>query len=529
MNLVIDKYKEDLENFAPLDLYFSEFISKKEAITDERIKCALAFLFFQSRQGHLCVNSEDISSPLFSKEFLTFIKGGISQLKNCKAVVQYKSCYYLHKNWVTENHIINDINRLQLGASLFSSSNSFEVESKKLLDQKVISKEQFLLFKRCIEKKLVFLSGGPGSGKTYTASRLLEVIAKVSTNLKVVITAPTGKAVSNLQEKIANLKLDFEYQSKTIHSLLKLSELQNVSFENPKINADLIIVDEASMIDAFLFALFLSSVGDDTTVIFMGDQDQLPSVEGGCPFADIVHAKKDLCVKLHTSHRFKNVELVNLLKEGDPASFLNEITLKNIHEESVFDWDPSIVYSRITSLVENHLVIHSSQKIDPESALKEFEKFRLLNCIRQGNYGVDAINQNLYSFFSKKYSKDTLAYPILITENNFQMKLFNGMTGIIIKESGVENAYFKIEGQLKAFPKLALPGYELGFVISVHKSQGSEYDNVYIIIPPGSEKFGKQVLYTAVTRAKFKVKILGPLSVIEATIKNIGAKKSLIG
>ena len=529
MDLMTDKYKEDLGNFSHLDLYFSEFLSKKEAISDVNIKYALAFLFFQSRQGHLCVSGKDIFSSLFSEDFLMLVKMGFSQLKNCKTIIEYKSCYYLHKNWVIESHIIDDINRLQFGVSPFSTNGDFKLESEKLLDKKIISKEQFSLFERCLKKKLIFLSGGPGSGKTYTASRLLEVIAKTSTNLKVVITAPTGKAVSNLQEKIADLKLDFEYQAKTMHSLLKLHELQNINFNNSKINADIIIIDEASMIDAFLFALFLSAIGDKTTVIFMGDQDQLPPVEGGCPFADIVNARKDLCVKLNTSHRFKNSYLVNLLKEGSPFEFLNEIKLKNIYEESIFDRELNIVHTHIVSLVEKHLVIHDSQKIDPESTLKTFEKFRLLNCVRQGSYGVDAMNQELYSFFSKKFSKHNFAYPILITENNFQMKLFNGMTGIIIKENGIENAYFMLDNQLKIFPKLALPSYELGFVISIHKSQGSEYDDVYIIVPNGSEKFGKQVLYTAITRAKSNVKILGPLSVIEATIKSIGAKKSLIG
>jgi len=529
MILTVDKYREDLENFSALDFYFSEFLSKKESISDERAKHALTFLFYQSRNGHLCVNSENISSPLFSDDFLQLIKEGFSQLKNCKAVVEYKDCYYLHKNWVIENHVVDEVKRLQIGSSLLSTNISFKLESEKLLEKKIISKEQFALFEKCLEKKLIFLSGGPGSGKTYTASRLLEVIAKTLNNLKVIVTAPTGKAVSNLQEKTANLKLDFEYQAKTMHSLLKLYELQNLNFSSSKISADLIIIDEASMIDAFLFALFLSAIGDKTTVIFMGDQDQLPPVEGGCPFADIVTSRKDLCVELTTSHRFKNSYLVNLLKEGDSAEFLNEIKAKKIHEEGVFDKVPDNVLSHVVSLVEKHLIVHSFQKIDPEKTLEVFENFRFLNCIRQGNYGVDAINHELYSFFTKKFSGYNFAYPILITENNFQMKLFNGMTGIIIKEKDIENAYFIIDNQLKVFPKLSLPCYELGFVISVHKSQGSEYDNICIIIPPGSEKFGKEVLYTAITRAKFNVKILGPLPVIEATIKNLGTKKSLIG
>ncbi len=526
---LIDKYKEDLENFSALDFYFSEFLSKKESITDERVKHALTFLFYQSRQGHLCVNSKNISSPLFSDDYLQLIKEGFSKLENCKAIVEHEGCYYLHKNWVVENHVVDEIKRLQIGSSLFSTNINFKLESEELLEKKIISKEQFSLFERCLEKKLIFLSGGPGSGKTYTASRLLEVVAKASKGLKVIVTAPTGKAVSNLQEKIANLELDFEYQAKTIHSLLKLHELQNVNFNSSKVSADLIIVDEASMIDAFLFALFLSVIGDRTTVIFMGDKDQLPPVEGGCPFVDIVISRKDLCVELTNSHRFKNSYLVNLLKEGNSSEFLNEIKLKKVHEEGLFDRAPDNVYSHIVSLVEEHLVIHSSQKIDPEKTLEAFERFRFLNCVRQGSHGVDAINLQLYSFFTKKFSRYNFAYPILINENNFQMKLFNGMTGIIIKEKDSENAYFMIDNQLKTFPKLSLPSYELGFVISVHKSQGSEYDSVYIIVPPGSEKFGKEVLYTAITRAKFKVKILGPLSVIEATIKNLGTKKSLIG
>jgi len=530
--------KEDLLNFSALDIYFSEFLMKKYATFDEDVKYAVAFLFFQSKQGHLCVqlkNGAIRHSKPFSKEFQNFILGGFNKLsqlirdKKFKIIIETNSCFYLHKDLVIESKIVKELKRLEKGGSLFLDNDDFKSESKNLLSKQLITQEQFSLFEKCMKSPIVFLSGGPGSGKTYTASKLLEVVAIAFPNLNVTLTAPTGKAVSNLQEKIVTSKSELNYQVKTMHSLLKFKALQELNFDNSKLKADLIIVDEASMIDASLFALFLSMIKDNALVIFMGDVNQLPPVEGGNPFIDVVSSRDDLCVFFNSSHRFKNSCLSDALKKDSHDDFLSILKSKNIHQETLFESFLQDTNSDVVSLVEKHLVIYDKKEIDPEFALNKFNQFRVLGCVRQGPYGVDSINSNLYNFFLKKYLTYNFAYPILISENNFQMKLFNGINGVMIREKNKESAYFMIDNQLQKFPKLSLPKYEMGFVISVHKSQGSEYENVYIIIAPGSENFGKQVLYTAITRAKKNVKILGPLSTLEATAKNFEIKHSQIG
>jgi exodeoxyribonuclease V alpha subunit len=533
----MNQYESDLKLFSSFDIYFAEFLLKADRISDDCIKYALSFLFFQSKKGHLCIklyNNDIIPSGSFSVEFIAFIREGFFKLSKYlsqnkfKVIVEYKNCFYLHKNWIVESILVNEIKRLELISSFFLDNPIIKAQSQDLFRKKIISNEQFVLFEKFLKKALIFLSGGPGTGKTYLASKLLEIVSKAMPNTKVIITAPTGKAVSNLQDKITNLNLKLNYQAKTMHSLLKFQPIQNKNFKNIKLHADLIIVDEASMVDAYLFAMFLGAIKDSTTVIFMGDQNQLSPIEGGLPFADIVSAKKKLCVSLKKCHRFENNYLTNALIENRYKEFMDEIQLNQIYTKLNMDLPSMTINSSLIPLVEKYLIVRSLKEIEPEAVLKKFEQFRILNCIRQGELGVDAINIKLYKFFCEKYSKYNYAYPILITENNSQMRLFNGMTGIIIKEKQEEHAYFMIKNKLQKLPKLSLPKFELGFVISVHKSQGSEYENVYIIMPKGSEVFGRQILYTAITRAKKSVKIAGPLSTIEATIKNFEIKNSQI-
>jgi exodeoxyribonuclease V alpha subunit len=152
-----------------------------------------------------------------------------------------------------------------------------------------------------------------------------------------------------------------------------------------------------------------------------------------------------------------------------------------------------------------------SAEPDPNTCFEAQKKVRLLAILRQGPFGTQSLNRVLLdSFVAKAVEGQWLAIPILITQNDAKKQIYNGTPGVLIRKAGARHstAYLQIGGELRKVPEAALPSYEIAFCLSVHKSQGSEFEEVIALFPPGSERFGREALYTAVTRAKKKVELV---------------------
>ncbi|HEY4254717.1 MAG TPA: ATP-binding domain-containing protein, partial [Chlamydiales bacterium] len=160
---------------------------------------------------------------------------------------------------------------------------------------------------------------------------------------------------------------------------------------------------------------------------------------------------------------------------------------------------------------------------DPVQCLKSLSSSRILTALRQGPYGADTLNQKLLTYFQQKTAPhEWLALPILVTQNDPTRALYNGTTGVLIKDT----AYFEGADGLRSFPETVLPYYEVAFCLSVHKSQGSEFDEVFALFPPGSEIFGKEALYTAVTRARKKVTLVSDEETVKALLATSSRTRS---
>jgi len=327
------------------------------------------------------------------------------------------------------------------------------------------------------KKMLTIFTGGPGTGKTYTACQFIRLLAP----RKVVIAAPTGKAAAHLESVLG----DYPCESTTLHRLLNLSPGIQRLQSTRKIDADLVVVDEASMLDPMLLLHLLNALDPATRLLLLGDPDQLPPVDGGSLFPELTQLFGQ---KLDRSMRMGEGELYALsqaILQGDATRIPIE------------EWGELPV----------------KYETDPVQCLTEQKKFRILGALRQGPLGIDALNAQILARAPKN-----CAVPILITQNDTRQKLYNGTTGVIHRKM----AYF---GE-RTLPESSLPGYEIAFCLSVHKSQGSEFDEVLALFPPGSERFGKEALYTAVTRAKRNVKLWMTKETLEATLKITSKKRS---
>jgi exodeoxyribonuclease V alpha subunit len=534
-----------------IDLVFARSALKKEEGAREEHAALLAVLFALLRRGHLVldVSSQGLQSALqcFEMEdtdsFAALVRKGAETFPPHTWVCRLGFHFYLQKNWVYESEILAHLTRLcgKVSALPYTMNEKLNALQKAAVEGGM-------------ENSLFLLTGGPGTGKTFTAVELVKAHLSILSleqkrHYRIILTAPTGKAVAQLEGNVRKVvDAEVHIQAGTLHAILGIKAHRHDE-ERPPLFADLVIVDECSMIDAKLFARLLASIASGTQLVLIGDKDQLPPVEMGSIFADLIDSGKFPSVHLTESLRSDRLEILRFaswIKEGkvqEAFSFLlknTEVAWMDLGEENS---RLAQFYQYLWERCQDHFPSPSSEKPDPQQLMNQPSSFSILSCMRQGPLGVDALN----NYFLQQSLKQAplgswWVAPILVTRNDRELQLFNGDVGFVMRKIGphfslrqfeLEDSVFfpdRREGHgFRQFPALALGAFEYSYALSVHKSQGSEYDEVLILIPEGSESFGREVLYTAVTRARHKVSLAGSKAVLCHAISTSSRKASGIG
>ncbi|MFI5333684.1 MAG: exodeoxyribonuclease V subunit alpha [Chlamydiales bacterium] len=493
--LLADGYLEEI------DLIFAKWLSKKTGREEEEEQIFLAALFWSSRQGHLCFSLDEEILSHFGKEkmkILEYSKKGSQNFPFYPFICQEAGYFYLQKNWMFETQFHFHLKRLIAQGK----------KAAKLDKIDDLTEEQHRAVMNALSFSLSLISGGPGTGKTHTAAKIVEVFLKQNRDARVLLAAPTGKAARRLS---TNNSWGKGVVVSTLHSLLGIHRESPFNLEPSPLMADLLIVDECSMVDARLFSHLLASVKEGTHLVLIGDPHQLPAVENGSLFADLVDLLKNrssACLTLLTrclrSDRQEILECMQSVLKGDLVQHGSQ--LLQITDYTAVDRK----YAEIRKIAETNFTQPDQPASDPELLLARFSRFTLLSCLRRGPFGVDALNQMLADHFLDTWKGGmALAMPILITKSSEDRNLFNGETGLLMRHRSRSEDYaiFGPPGSLRKIPAVQLPAYEYAYALSVHKSQGSEYDEVLLLVPPGSEQLGREVIYTGASRAKKHLRI----------------------
>lgn len=517
-------------------------------------------LWNRLQDGHICVPEEDFSSETVKDLFPDFNPNAIdtsefiSTGEIVKPVIRINEKFYLHRYFYYETLILDKIRELTAydNPQKIDLKEISSVFGRPLVENGNPDWQQVAAI-ASFQNNFTIITGGPGTGKTTAIASILQLLLQNNPGKKVALAAPTGKAAARMAESLqekANLfseelgALVNRMEPSTIHRLLG-SRKGSIQFkhnrQNP-LNHDIIIVDESSMIDVALFAKLLDAIRPQTKLILLGDKNQLASVEAGSLFGDLCSVPR----RLNVFSRF----FAKVLSSAEPAGgyFWPEVTDEpSMLSDCIIELQKSYRFSseagigKLSRIIINEDVKELREflknpddvvKVDPDyrddlfkdfilnfknfiqekdigKALKKLNDCRVLCAVREGSFGLYELNRRIEFLLEKEnlIHGDRKFYenrPVIITKNNYALNLFNGDTGIVRKNwQGELRVWFDINGILTDFSPSLISGEETCFAITIHKSQGSEFDRILVLLPDyDSQILSKELIYTAITRAR---------------------------
>ncbi|HOX02144.1 MAG TPA: exodeoxyribonuclease V subunit alpha [Verrucomicrobiota bacterium] len=644
-----DSLRDPLDSdwFHPIDRHFSGLMRRLAGGAAPELALAAALASRQLADGHSCVCLADFADrPLPNgnasgsaivcptlerwKESLraTALVGGPGESK--PLILDGSSRLYLHRYWQYEQAIAQDLRERcqQPPFDIYPAALKDSLERLFPTTTRGPNWQKIAAF-TAVRQPFSIITGGPGTGKTWTIAGVLALLLEQpgSETLSIRLAAPTGKAAARLQECLARsldrLKCAPEVKGRlqamalgtTIHRLLEPIP-RSAGFRyhrNHPLPVQVLVIDEASMVSLSLMARLLAAFEKSgTRLLLVGDKDQLPSVDPGGVLGDLCRAASinrfssafveeyrqctgdaletaggrkgsagspldDAVVQLQVNYRSGNAAALNsvsaqvnagdhvkvcrLLQEAGPAGSpiawqphheppphgprgraQNEADLlgsgdpcANPGAENGFP-DPRAIRKTIRDLVAEHYV-PAIEAASPEKALEALARFRILCAVREGPYGWIALNRAVEAILAEAVPhlapRIRLGIypgkPVMVTVNNYSLMLYNGDTGVCwTADNGASLVHFPDEkGALRAIARDRLPAFETAFAMTIHKSQGSEFDHVLIVLPEtDSPLLTRELVYTGLTRAKKSARLLCSQALLSDVIQRTAQRRS---
>jgi exodeoxyribonuclease V alpha subunit len=555
-----------------IDRHFASFMCNQAGTSDPHLVAAAALLSRGVVAGDVCL---DLASA-FKEDAASFgvksLDSWVEKLRSFSVVgapgeftplvLDEANRLYLHRYWRYEDELAGAI--LERGAAAHFDAPLLKQGLERLFPQHDGETDwQRVAALAAVTRRFCVISGGPGTGKTSTVVKVLALLLEQQggDKCRIALAAPTGKAAARLKESMTggidcsdSVRAMIPEDVFTLHRLLGYIK-GSCSFRHNRENPlpyDIVIVDEASMVSLPLMAKLVDALRQDARLILLGDRDQLASVEAGAVLGDIcdsgaarsfspsfaklaadvagdelpveekISPLGDAVVLLRKSYRFSSDSGIGkigaLVNAGDGAAALAALQSGAFQDISISPTPPAADLSealaeRIVEGFADYL-----EKDSPEEAFASFGRFRILCAMRNGPYGIVAVNALVQERLAraaliKPGGRWYAGEPVMITCNDYNVGLFNGDVGLILPDPASGNelrAFFPsgTGGMRKVLP-LRLPEHESAFAMTVHKSQGSEFDRVLLILPDRDTPIlTRELVYTGITRAKKSVELM---------------------
>ena len=569
---------------APLDHRFAQLLARRAGVTDDAVLAAAALAGSVGDHGHVCLSLPDARAVLTREAaaravdrdadpalpalpdpaaWRTALEGATDIVRQpgdtrSSPLVLAGDALYLDRTWVHQQSLVSAIH-----ARLTQPPPAVDPAAKdEILDRLFDPSEprvalQRLAAHRALTGRLTVIAGGPGTGKTAVVVRLLAAFSHLFGAATVLLVAPTGKAAARMTESIRDrleawipeeLRGGVAPEASTIHRALKISpKTGRPRFDADRpVDADLVVVDEASMVDLPLMARLFAAVPPQAHLVLLGDPNQLVSVEKGAVLKELTTtpATAAVVVTLTESWRFAAgiARMATAINDGDAAEAL--AALDEEPELTLVELPDGDRWRALTAALREPVVRGyrpTLEASDPTAALTALRRFRVLCAHRQGPWGVHGLGPLIEGWLRADGlipRTDTPWYPgqaVLIGRNDHQRRLYNGDVGVLRPDPAAPEgpllAWFEsTSGPPRAFAPAGLPPHETVFATTVHKAQGSEYEHVLVVLPKDSSPLlTRELLYTAVTRASHGVTVVGSAERIREAVATRTQRMSALG
>ncbi|MDZ5619675.1 exodeoxyribonuclease V subunit alpha [Nocardioides sp. HM23] len=515
---------------------------------DPQVALAVAVTVRAARHGSVCVDLADLAASEGAEDlpwpdrddWQTAVTA--SPLSSAGVLRREGALLYLDRFWREEGQVRDDLLRRIAAPPPVVEEAALATTAGRLFPEGY--DEQRTVALAAARQWTTVLTGGPGTGKTTTVAGLLALLTgQADRPLRVALTAPTGKASARLQQAVEEAQAEDRFTdadrdrltgltASTLHRLLGWMPGSRNRFRHHRRNKlphDVVVVDETSMVSLTMMARLLEAVRPDARLVLVGDADQLASVEAGAVLADLVqglaHRAPGAVTGLRTTHRFGESigALAESLRQGDSDRVLALLTEG---EERVSLHDPVEHAETLRArLLEHALAVRAAAVAgDADGALAAMDAHRLLCAHRDGPYGVahwNRLTERLLSDHDQGVWQEWYAgRPILVTANDYGLGLFNGDTGVVVREGDRLRGVIAGVGSDLRLATARLGAVETLHAMTIHKSQGSQVGEVTLLLPPeDSPLLTRELFYTAVTRAKQRVHVVGTQEAVVAAVE----------
>lgn len=591
------------ELFRPLDIQFAKLLSADNSALFLLSAC----LSLSSREGHVCLplallnpgslfNGQQrqeavelwqlAGAPSAVDDWLALVTPwpALSTGDSATPVVLSLQRLYLHRYWHDECQLARYFNAAK--HPILPEVTQIRIVLDGLFGQ-APENWQKVAAAVALTRRYAVISGGPGTGKTTTVAKLLAALLQlIPHRVRIKMTAPTGKAAARLTESLSKalhslpvteeIKLGFPAEAITLHRLLgaRAKNRQLLYNATNQLHLDILIVDEASMVDMTMMASLLAALPEHARLILLGDRDQLASVEAGAVLGDLFQMARhgysqpralelqqlsgctlpmpyatkavtvaDSLCELKQSYRFDSLSGIGQLAKAVNQGDINQVSLllsaqladvQFLSLQSPENWqgmlnEVSAGYAEVLRLV--------TAGAGAELILSAFSQYQLLCAVREGSTGVAGLNLSIEQALRKRgfldpvYNNETwyIGRPIMITRNDSVLGLYNGDIGITLGDkSGDLRVWFRhADGQLQSVHPSRLPSHETSWAMTVHKSQGSEFVHTALVLPFSyTPILTRELLYTAITRACNRLSLYGDSAIILQAVSQRTRRRS---